>query len=96
MKTVDKSTSTVWLQTDNPVSTMNGAMWRYLPALEHALRRGITAVRDPKRPEFYELEVGEIWYYLHFPTRIPGIFLIAASRSCPQYACAEMAHGCAV
>ena len=70
---------------------MNGTMWQHLRAVETALRKGIAAVPDKKRPDFYELEIGDQWYYLHFPSRIPGIFLIAATRNLPEYS-AEMVH----
>jgi hypothetical protein len=33
-----------------------------------------------KRHEFYEIEVADTWYYIHIPSRIPGVYLIAAGR----------------
>jgi hypothetical protein len=81
MKATYPSSSTHWLRTDHPVSSMSASMWRYLPAVEDALHHGIAAVPDKNRPEFYEIEVGGHWYYIHIPTRIAGVYLIAAGKT---------------
>jgi hypothetical protein len=45
-----------------------------------ALREGVVGIPDGNRPEFYEIEIGDNWYYLHLPSRIAGVYLIAAAR----------------
>jgi hypothetical protein len=54
--------------------------WRHLPEIQNALHQGLFAIRDMKRPEFYEIEVADNWYYIHIPSRITGVYLIAAGR----------------
>jgi len=36
---------------------------------------------DMTRREFYEIEVDDMWYYIHIPSRIGGVYLIAAGRN---------------
>jgi hypothetical protein len=71
---------TIWLRTDRPVVPTNTMDWRHLPAIQNALHQGLFAIRDMKRAEFYEIEVADSWYYIHIPSRIAGVYLIAAVR----------------
>jgi hypothetical protein len=71
---------TIWLRTDRPVVPTNTMDWRHLPAIQNALHQGLFAIRDMKRAEFYEIEVADNWYYIHIPSRIAGVYLIAAAR----------------
>jgi hypothetical protein len=57
---------------------LNDSLWWHLPAVEDALHNGVPAIRDPRRPEFYEFEIAGNWYYIHIPTRITGVYLVAA------------------
>jgi hypothetical protein len=57
----------------------NTADWRHLLALQCALAEGVCARVDSKRPEFFEIETGDNRYYIHIPSRIGGVFLIAAA-----------------
>src|SRR5262245_5931944 len=70
----------IWLRTDRPVVPTNTMDWRHLPAIQNALHQGLFAVRDMKRAEFYEIEVADNWYYIHIPSRIAGVYLIAGGR----------------
>lgn len=81
---------TIWLRSDRPVVPTNTADWHHLPAVERALHQGVFAIRDVKRPEFYEIEVEDAWYYIHISSRIPGVHLIAAGKK--QCATAEIRH----
>src|SRR5688572_6821540 len=56
---------TTWLRTDRAVVPTNGVGWIHLIGVESALQRGLFAIKDVNHPEFYEIEVGEIWYYIH-------------------------------
>jgi len=71
---------TIWLRTDRPVVPTNTMDWRHLPAIQNALHQGLFAIRDMKRAEFYQIEVADSWYYIHIPSRIAGVYLIAAGR----------------
>ena len=71
---------TTWLRTDRPVIPTHTADWHHLSAVENALHEGLFALADAKRPEFYEIEIEDSWYYIHIPSRIGGVYLIAAAR----------------
>ena len=71
---------TIWLRTDRSVVPTNTADWHHLLTVQNALCQGIFAVADVKRPEFYEIEIEDKWYYIHIPSRIGGVYLIAAER----------------
>ena len=76
----ERVSRTIWLRTDRPVVPTKTADWHHLPAIENALHQGLFAIRDMKRAEFYEIEVADNWYYIHIPSRIAGVYLIAARR----------------
>ena len=69
---------TTWIRTDRPVIPTNTADWRQLLAVQGALQQGVFAIMDLKRPEFYDIEIERRWYYIHIPTQIGGVYLIAA------------------
>jgi hypothetical protein len=79
MREISGACRTIWLRTDRPVVPTNTASWHHLPAVENALHQGIFAVAD-KRPEFYEIEIEDYWYYIHIPNRIAGVYLLLAGR----------------
>ena len=78
MNEISKAFGTIWLRTDRPVVPMSAAAWNHLPVIQNSLHEGIFAVRDFKRPEFFELEIDGYWYYIHIPSSIGGVYLIAA------------------
>jgi hypothetical protein len=80
MHEIAKVSKTIWLRTDRPVVPTKTTDWHHLPAIENALQQGLFAIRDMKRAEFYEIEVADNWYYIHIPSRIAGVYLIAAGR----------------
>src|SRR5262245_14664692 len=80
MKAHYQNFQTHWLRTNHPVSSMNSSLWKHLPAVEYALQAGVSATRDKQRPEFYEIEIGNHWYYIHIPSRISGVYLIGAGE----------------
>jgi hypothetical protein len=71
---------TIWLRTDRSVVPTNTADWHHLLTVQGALCQGVFAIADDKRPEFYEIEIEDNWYYIHIPSRIGGVYLIAAER----------------
>jgi hypothetical protein len=70
----------IWLRTDRAVIPTNTADWHHLLTVQSALYQGVFAIPDVKRPEFYEIEIDDSWYYIHIPSRIGGVYLIAADR----------------
>jgi len=94
MQETDRRPQRTWLRTDRPVVPTKTATWRHLLAVERALHHGLFAIPDPKRPEFYEIEIGDNWYYIHIPTRIAGIYLIAAGRIFAKESLYELAVVC--
>ena len=73
-------TQTTWLRTVHPVIAVNPAAWNYLPEVEIALHRGVEATADTRRPGFYEIEIGENWFYVHVPNRLRAVYLVAAQN----------------
>src|SRR5262245_9712068 len=80
MHDISTVSRTIWLRTNRPVVPTNTANWRDLLAVQNALQQGLFAHADIKRPEFYEMEIDDNWYYVHVPSRIAGVYLIAAGR----------------
>src|SRR5690242_7091572 len=87
--------STTWLRTDHPVVPINPSTCEHLREVEAALHLGVTATADTKRPGFYEIEVGDNWYYIHIPSRIAGVYLVAAAKSPISARPTAIAHQCA-
>ena len=82
MKATLTISPTALLKTDRPVIPVNPATWIYLPEVEAALHRGVAATPDDHRPEFFEIELGDTWCYVHVPSRLRAVYLVAAqSRS---------------
>ena len=71
-------TRTIWLRSDQPVVPVSPAVWDHLSEVEFALRVGVDAVMDERHPGFYEIEIGDNWYYVHVPSRLRAVYLVAA------------------
>jgi hypothetical protein len=69
-----------WLKTDRPVIPVNQATWGYLTEIETALHRGVSAKADSHHLGFYEIEIGDLWYYVHVPKRLQAVYIVAAQR----------------
>src|SRR5262245_46489118 len=78
--TSTKALATTWLRTDYPVIPVNPSGWDYLPEVEAARRRGVAATADNHRPGFFEIEIGDNWYYVHVPSRLRAVYLVAAQN----------------
>lgn len=78
------ATSTIpdstWLRTDRPVVPVNPETWSYLPEVETALHRGVSATADNNHPGFYEIEIGDTWYYVHIPNRLNAVYIVAVQN----------------
>ena len=77
METTLPKAPATWLRTDHPVIPVNSAAWDYLPEVEAALHHGVAAAADKHRPDFYEIEIGNNWYYIHVPSRLRAVYLVA-------------------
>src|SRR5262245_43775030 len=77
MREISRNSQRIWLRTDRPVVPTKTSSWRHLLAVQDALHHGVFAVTDPKRPEVFDIEVDDHWYYIHIPSRIAGVHLIA-------------------
>lgn len=95
MRATYQKTSTTWLRTDHPVIPINPSTWEHRREVEDALRRGVMATPDSRRDGFYEIEVGDNWYYIHIASRIAGVYLVAAQKSPISARPAAIAHHCA-
>ena len=80
MKATTSIPPTTWLRTEQRVIPVNPATWAYLPEVEAALRGGIAARADSSHPGFYEIEVGNRWFYVHVPSRLKGVYLVAVEN----------------
>jgi hypothetical protein len=80
MKAASPNSANTWLRTDQPIIPINAATWNYLPEVEAALHHGVCATVDSKRPGFYEVEIGENWYYIHVPSRLRAVYLVAVQN----------------
>ena len=80
MSATSTDPSTTWLRTDRPVIPVNPATWDYLPEVEAALHQGVAATPDTHHTGFYEIEIGENWYYVHVPSRLHAVYIVAAQN----------------
>jgi hypothetical protein len=75
------STSRIeWLKTTHPVVAVNAALHHWVHAVHSALSQGVRAVSDAHRRGFYEIEIGNRWFYIHVAERIGRVFVIAAGH----------------
>lgn len=80
MQDISGISRTIWIRTDRSVVPTKTADWHHLLEVQTALQRGVFAVADSKRPEFFEIKIEESWYYIHIPSRIAGVYIIAAAK----------------
>lgn len=80
MNTIFQGPVTTWLRTDQEVVSVKASVRDHLPAVEAALHDGVAAVADTSRPGFYEIEIGNNWYYIHIPKGGVYVYLVAARR----------------
>ena len=99
MKIMKAAQRLTWLKTDDPVIPINSStspsIWQHQREVETALRLGVTAIADDKRPGFYEIEVNSNWYYIHIPSRISGVYLVAVGKRLTPARTKVLAHQCA-
>ena len=92
MKVTSSISPFTWLKTDRPVISVNSATWDYLPEVETALHRGVTAKADSHHAGFFEIEIGDHWYYIHVPNRLRAVYIVAAQDRAAQDRSGFLAH----
>lgn len=80
MKVIPPTSRYTWLRTDEPVVPVNPSAWDHLREVESALQKGVEATTDAQHPGFYEIEVGDTWYYIHVPSRLRAVYLVAVQN----------------
>ena len=67
----------VWLQHQDydivPLNTLHAP----ISELGEAIRRGIPAVPDPNRPDFYEMNLIHGWAYIHVHDAARTVYVVA-------------------
>ena len=90
MKATYENTRTIqmtWLRTTDPVvpvktsGALTATMKNFLSAVHSALAHGVEGIPDRKRSGFYEIEIGDCWYYIHIPNRLARVYLVATGRN---------------
>jgi hypothetical protein len=80
MNVTTPPSQSTWLKTDQQVIPVNPTAWEYLPEVVDALHHGVEATMDEHHPGFYEIEIGDHWYYIHVPRRLRAVYLVAAQN----------------
>ena len=70
-----------WLKTTHRVVAVNAALHHWVFAVHSALSQGVRAIVDAHRRDFYEIEIGNRWFYIHVAERIERVFVIAAGKT---------------
>ena len=74
-----RTTQTTWLKTSDPVVPVNNSGTKdSLSAVHAALCQGVEGIPDLKRSGFFEIEVGDRWYYIHIPMVMMRVYLVAS------------------
>jgi len=81
MKTKYSTSRIEWLRTTHPVVAVNAALHHWVHAVHSALSQGVRAIADAHRRDFYEIEIGNRWFYIHVAERIERVFVITAGNS---------------
>ena len=75
-------TDAIWLRCGNyQVIPLNPRLRGHIPELECAIQRGISALPDWQRQDFYTLELKTGWAYIHVRENANAVYLVAYSSS---------------
>src|SRR5262245_66263491 len=75
-------TDAIWLRCGNyQVTPLNPRLRGHIPELECAIQRGISALPDWQRQDFYTLELKTGWAYIHVRENANAVYLVAYSSS---------------
>ena len=71
-------TDAIWLRYANyEVIPLNPRLRGHIPELECAIQRGISALPDWQRQDFYTLELRSGWAYIHVREKTKTVYLVA-------------------
>jgi hypothetical protein len=85
MKSESNVMDAIWLHRgDYRVVPLNRRLSEHTPELERALRLGVPATPDTRRPGFYVIELESGWMYVHIRENAQTVYLVA--RSSRRYA----------
>jgi hypothetical protein len=76
---------TLALQTDRPIIPINPSGACHVGEVGRALKQGVFAKPDTRHPGFYEVEIGDNWYYLHVSDRASGVYLVAVEKTAARH-----------
>ena len=81
------ATDAIWLRRqDYNVMPLNPRLDGHVPEVECAIQRGIPARPDLHRHDFYLLELGSGWAYIHVRENARIVYVVAHSRRDPVHA----------
>jgi hypothetical protein len=68
-----------WIRSNQPVKTPRGASNEATEKLGAALAHGVLTVCDLKRRGFFEVTIGDSWFYFHLFDPSGCIYLVASN-----------------
>jgi hypothetical protein len=67
-----------WIRSaGRPVTSPRGSKCAVTKYLEEALAQGIVVKCDTNRPGFFEVDIGDAWFYFHVADKLGHIYLVA-------------------
>jgi hypothetical protein len=68
-----------WLKSSDPVVPVGSSLASdVISTVRAALSRGVCGVPDLKRTGFYDVEIAGRWFYIHFPSHLERVYVVAA------------------
>lgn len=71
----------VLLRSWRPVKSFRAFPQEILSALKQALTEGVVAVASSGRAGFFDLDLEGVRFFMHLPSRLPYVYLIAVGKS---------------
>jgi len=72
-----------WIRSNGrPVTSPRGHTCAATQYLDEALAQGIVVKCDPHRADFFEVDIGDAWFYFHVADRLGRIYLVATLMRC--------------
>jgi hypothetical protein len=71
-----------WLKSSDPVVPVGSSLASdALSTVGAALSKGVCGIPDLKRTGFYDVEVAGRWFYIHFPSHLDRVYVVASYPS---------------
>jgi hypothetical protein len=68
----------IWIRSNWPVKSPRGDTTAETDYLSQLLARGVVVECDSKRPQFFEVTVGDRWFYFHVFEEIRCVYLVSS------------------